>query len=198
MRDRFWLVQRGTFNSNLTDATQFFGHDGLIDLDYMGSAEFEWGAIPKAFRRIMGQRDQYALYITDFETIGGVPFCVFCRKDRYDKVLDAIKKYLDGGYGLKEYSNMREHFKVSGRVSLTANKYTLRTNFWWCIDKADIGPDVDEDFDNLVGDWIAFTGATDRQKAFLRAIDSDYNNWWLKNYTEEEREKEFKNSFCWP
>lgn len=36
------LVQRGKFNK--IDMNDIVGIDSLIDFDYMGSSEFEWGA----------------------------------------------------------------------------------------------------------------------------------------------------------
>lgn len=59
MGKHFWLIQRGSFRA-LETAKKFLGgsFEHLIDPDYMGAAEFEWGAIPRAYRRIMGQYDQ--------------------------------------------------------------------------------------------------------------------------------------------
>lgn len=55
MGKHFWLIQRGSFR-DLKSATKFLGGSPthLINPDYMGAAEFEWGAIPRAYRRIMG------------------------------------------------------------------------------------------------------------------------------------------------
>lgn len=39
----FKLIQRGSFRELDKEFTSLIGRDGLIDLDYMGSAEFEWG-----------------------------------------------------------------------------------------------------------------------------------------------------------
>lgn len=195
MSNKFYLIQRGSFRNNFDTATGLLGGrpDRLIDPDYMGSAEFEWGAIPRAYRRILGQFDKYSLHITDLVTTGGVPFCLYCRDDRYEIILDAIKKYLKEDYRLKEWTNMGVHFKPTPTDEWLRDhyKYQLRTNFWWCIDVASISND---DKFNHVGDWIAFTGATDRQKAFTRIINQDYSTWWTEK-PESEREEEFKESF---
>ena len=47
---KFYLIQRGTFK---TTGEKLTGTNGVVNLDYMGSAEFEWGAIPKAYRRLL-------------------------------------------------------------------------------------------------------------------------------------------------
>lgn len=198
MHDKFRLIQRGEFNNNLDTINSFLGgHPGcLINLDYMGSAEFEWGAIPKAYRRIMGQFDKYSLHITDILTNKGVPFCLYCRDGRYEKVLSAIKKYLDEHYQMKSWTNMHAHFEpfpIDEWLKIH-HKYRLKTNFWWCIDKADLDTDGSGEYDNIIGDWIAFIGGIDRQKAFIRVINRDYSTWWMTK-PEDERKKEYEEAF---
>lgn len=193
--NKFYLIQRGKFRNNLKTATTLAGSSDhhLIDPDYMGAAEFEWGAIPKAYRRIMGQFEKYSLHVTDLVTVGGVPFCLYCRNDRYEVILDAIKKYLNEPYQLKEWSNMCSHFTATPTDDQYI-KHERQTNFWWCIDIANPDADINDTSHNIVGDWIAFTGATDRQNAFAQVIDTDRTSWWLRK-SEEEREKEYKESF---
>lgn len=187
MEKRFWLIQRGSFRA-LDAAKKFLGgsFEHLIDPDYMGAAEFEWGAIPRAYRRIMGQYEQYSLHITDLVTTGGVPLCLYCPDRRYEQILCEIKAYLKDHYCTKEWTNMEAHFETACPRGADHHKYQLKTNFWWCIDEAR----NDED----VGDWIAFIGAADRQNAFKRIIESDYVNWWMKK-SSAEREQDYQESF---
>lgn len=197
MKNKFWLIQRGKFR-DLDTATSFLGgrSECLIDPDYMGAAEFEWGAIPKAYRRILGQFDKYSLHITDLVTTGGVPFCLYCRDDRYDEILEAIKDYLyysNYPYQTKEWTNMHAHFtEPAGEWEKDHRKWQLQTNFWWCIDVSPI--ECEHEWDNPVGDWIAFTGASDRQNAFKQVIQNDYDNWWSKK-TPEDQAEEFNKAF---
>ncbi len=187
MSKHFWLIQRGSFH-NLESATKFLGNSPqhLISLDYMGAAEFEWGAIPKAYRRIMGQYDKYNLHITDLITSNGVPFCLYCMNSRYTQTLEEIKAYLKKPYRTKERTDIDTHFTTKCLFEIDYYKYQLRTNFWWCIDIAKYNDDV--------GDWIAFVGTTDRQNAFKRVINSDYTNWWMKK-PKEDREQDIIDSF---
>lgn len=184
----FWLIQRGSFR-DVKAATEFFDRSsGLIDLDYMGAAEFEWGAIPKAYRRIMGQYEKYSLHITDLVTTGGVPFCLYCMDDKYEQILDEIKVYLEKPYQLKEHTNMEAHFTVEHPWGVDFHKRQLEINFWWCIDY--------NRYDEDIGDWIAFIGAADRQDAFNRVINKDFTSWWIKK-SPEDRNKDFQDSFRW-
>lgn len=197
MSNRFYLIQRGKFRNNLDSATALVGSSDshLINPDYMGSAEFEWGAIPKAYRRIMGQYDQYSLHVTDLVTTRGVPFCVFCKNDHYDKILEAIKLYLKEDYRLKELTNMHVHFtEPKSDWDKEHCKWKLQTNFWWCIDIVKPNADINNPYESVVGDWIAFIGATDRQRCFTQVIGNDHSLWWLRK-TDDERKKEYDDAF---
>lgn len=182
MKQYFYLIQRGTFAKDLNgEFTGLFGsptRGRLIDPDYMGSAEFEWNAIPNAYRRLMYHYEEYKLHVTDLVTVRGVPFCIFCKDKDYPTILQAIKDYIKEPYPLKEYSALREHFVDTKTIQ------PLRTNFWWCIDRKNIG------------NWIAFTGATDRQNKFMSVIDNDYKNWYL-NMDKQTREEEYKKAQSW-
>lgn len=189
--NKFYLIQRGSFNKDFKSATEFFGgrSSHLINGDYMGSAEFEWGAIPKAYRRIMYNFNKYSLHITDLVTVRGVPFCLFCNDMYYEEILNEIKEFIEKPYRLKEHSNLDAHFsEVKHSHDFNYWKYKLKTNFWWCIDIATE--------QHLFGDWIAFIGATDRQKAFSNIIRKDYDTWWM-DLSEEERKHQYQNSISW-
>lgn len=186
MKKHFWLIQRGSFAKDLNNVKSFLNgrSDALVDPDYMGSAEFEWGAIPRAYRRIFDNFNKYKVIVTPLKTVSDVPFCVFCDEDHYDEILEAIKEYLKEDYQLKEWSNMRYHFSTCRSEDLEYVKYCRQTNFWWCIDKGDIG------------DWIAFTGATDRQNKFKEIIKADYKQLW-EDIPESEKENMRKKIYSW-
>lgn len=172
---KFYLIQRGKINKGNT-FNGVTGRDGFVDLDYMGSSEFEWGAIPKAYRRIMGQFEQYSLSETGLKTSKGVPLQIFCRADMCDEIVAEIKAYIQEPYHLKEYSALAEHFKpnLSSDDSWTRNN----TNFWW----------------DIRNDWIAFIGASDRARIFRETIEKDYHDWWLAK-DEATREADLRKAF---
>lgn len=89
----FWLIQRGSFRDLKKEYKGLTGSDGLVDLDYMGSAEFERDAIPRAYRRIMGNRDKYIFhYCTDIKDYRGKIFVIFCKKECAEKIEMEMKK----------------------------------------------------------------------------------------------------------
>lgn len=172
---RFWLIQRGEwnpYNKNIKEITALTGKNGLINLSYMGSSEFEWGTIPRAYRRIMSQFEQYKLMATDITNINGVPLNIYCRGDQYEDIVTSLKDFIKSPYNLKEWTNLDKSFDKAW------TKQT--TSFWWCVDKGN--------------DFMFFFGANDRASDFMKTITNDYENWWLAK-DEEVRKTETKDSF---
>jgi rhodanese-related sulfurtransferase len=173
----FWLIQRGSFNNLQETHTGLTGREGLVYLDYMGSSEFEWGAIPKAYRRIMGQFDDYAHnVISDIKNYKGESLIVFCHKNKVDVIVNELKKFVNKPYRLKEHCGLESHITGEGFWA----KCDLKKDFFWSIDGKEIG------------DWMAFFG-DDKLKPFNAAIKKDYNDWWMAK-SKETREKEYKES----
>ena len=170
----FELIQRGTFKEK---GKYFIGSDGVVSLDYMGSSEFESGAISKALRRLMYHFSEYEVFNTGIYTPEKDELMVFCKKDCSMAIIPAISQYIENPYHLKEYSELekvpkarKEDTSYGGRLS----------NFWWCID-------IKEPY----GNWIAFLQP--HCKILTEAVKNDYQDWWL-NMSPEEREKEYKES----
>ena len=75
----------------------------LFRFDYMGSAEFEWGAVPESFRQIAKERKDYALWEY---TIYDTTFYVIAEKSLKEEVNAVIKKLADKKLYLKESSGV--------------------------------------------------------------------------------------------
>ena len=174
---KFWLIQRGFFEEKGKYLT---GDEGLVTLNYMGSAEFEFGAIPKAFRRLMYHFLDYDVFHTSFFTPDGEELLVFCNKKKSEDIIKAIKYFIENPYHLKEFSQL-ERVTKDKKEEKTSHYYT---NFWWCID----------DNRRYCGDWMAFLSP--KKELFVNAITNDYNDWWLKK-TKKEREEEYHKSLRW-
>lgn len=182
---KMYLVQRGKFRdnvvNNVTKDTFLTGKNGLINLDYMGSAEFEFGAIPASFRIIMHEMENYSLFPNVFSTVRDVPVNVFCRNDQKADVVKTIQDYIEDcdpkkirQYRLKEPIYFEHHM-----IDWYATKDYLKMyyNFWW----------------DIRNHFMFFTGAFDRQNAFYKAIYHDYHNWWMEK-SNTEREDEYENA----
>ena len=92
-KQKFYLIQRGTIRVNPQEKIRFLSgrDDALIDPDYMGSAEFEWGAIPRAYVRVLNRYHEYSIHDTGLKTVQGKTLYLFC----IDKYYNEIWKVLD-------------------------------------------------------------------------------------------------------
>lgn len=52
-----YLIQRAKFRNNVN--TNKSGIDSILEFDYMGSSEFEWGALPKSLAIIRKELNNY-------------------------------------------------------------------------------------------------------------------------------------------
>jgi hypothetical protein len=90
----------GLVNGGLSDeAMQLLG--GIFSFDYMGSAEFEWGAVPKALEYIAKQRKKF---ISGEATINKEPVYYLCYKDIKDYVENLLADLSKDKLQLKELS----------------------------------------------------------------------------------------------
>ena len=167
----FYLIQRGKFNG---DGEQLTGKDGVIDLDYMGSSEFEFGSIPRSYRRILFNFEDFNYYNTNIKTLEGDELILFCNKDYASNTIVSLNEFILTPYQLKEYSELE---KIPNSSIKDKGYKKLRTNFWWCID--------------YNRDWMAFLNS--KGKLFEKGINNDYNNWWLGK-TEDVRKQEYTRS----
>lgn len=191
---KFNLIQRGTFRDECVNNTNtiggFFGggHHNLVDPDYMGSSEFEYGAIPRAYRRFMQKRHDYRLVNLKeemgLENVNGIPFWVYIHREDYGDFIVAFKDYIADlrdrnkirSWHLKEATYIERHLD---RLTFLGRPEMPRGNFWWCIDIRE----------GYVGDWFLFLGAKDRVNALLHAFEHDYTNWWI-NLSDEDRNQD--------
>jgi hypothetical protein len=135
-----WLIQRGTFKK-IPDQ-EIVGLDSLISYDYMGSSEFEWGALPQSLTAICQKWQSYKVNRMDeIQDLNG-NYLYFLSPEIFEEVswhegkstiedLKGIIKNLftkRDSYQLKERSNCYEHIHgdvFSGRIP--------ETNFWWDV-----------------------------------------------------------------
>jgi len=64
----------------------------IFRFDYMGSAEFEFGAVPKALSKIFTDKSNYVVGYIDFANNVNSVVCYICHKDHEQEVQKRIKK----------------------------------------------------------------------------------------------------------
>ena len=146
-----YLIQRGAIKRPLPGPQDAVRLSQAVSLDYMGSSEFEWGALPASFRRLESHPLTFAMRtvysITDTSTGQSRPLKVWsCMTDdefaQYEIQLIKLRK---GEIHTKEYTMFnKDHIK---------SKYD-KTDFWWDIQN-DTMFGFDQDFMDMVGDCVA-------------------------------------------
>ena len=128
-----WLIQRAKINKPLAPpATKL---SDAVRFDYMGSAEFEFGALPESLRRIEKRFESSTICLIDWLTEDSKPLRVFSpfndgEYNEYVDFLDRLRSSPLGFVRLKE----RSEFSLAERSSAFEKGDTsYLSNFWWDI-----------------------------------------------------------------
>ena len=109
----------------------------ICSFDYMGAAEFEFGAVPEALQKIA--KSSIAGTLRKFETIVGDSNKVFviCPAEIMAEVKVLLNKlYNDKEVRLKEHCGLREYFKGSpyGKTPNVPSEYDKKNCGWLELD----------------------------------------------------------------
>lgn len=120
------------------------GIDQILQFDYMGSSEFEWGALPKALKRIRENISEYTYFQYSFKKHPTKVVTVFCKKEQQDFIGNILEQLADREIRLKEYCDLDKF--------ITGEKYGH--DFWWDIDNDwmfwKLYPDFESKFKQLI------------------------------------------------
>jgi hypothetical protein len=138
---RPYLVQRGKIRRPLVDGR----FSDAVNLDYMGSAEFEWGALPKSLRALQAQVDAIKITVDPRITENEKSVRVLHTFDEatFEEYFTYLLKMRADTHNMKELSHFEE-----GRT-----KYHLETDFWWDVDNH-VMWSFDKVFMNRLGDVL--------------------------------------------
>lgn len=138
-----YLVQRGNFNDikNITNSG-VFGRENMINLDYMGAAEFEYGAIPRSLSRMAKNQANGSFIIKDtgMKSVKGKSLFIACDNEgTFEEAKKEIQKYLDdradihsiSKYCLKEY--ILFEYQMLEWYNKNSDSYDRRFDFWFDI-----------------------------------------------------------------
>ena len=124
---RSYLVQRGTFKHHNKD--EITGIDSLISWDYMGSAEFEFGALPQSLGRIISSWGKYEAVETPLENKDGIKIMLLCPKDKSQESIQCVIDVSQKKHRTKESVHLQEYLEGKNKK----DSY-YRANFWWDIE----------------------------------------------------------------
>lgn len=114
-----YLIQRATFDERENKS----GIDSILNFDYMGSAEFEFGALPKSLGRI---RNELGVYVYLDIPIKNKTVTVFCKESQKTEVKNYLIELAENKPHLKEFSGF--NIFING-----SEFFKDRTDFWWDI-----------------------------------------------------------------
>ena len=124
-----YLIQRAEFE--IRDHKE--GIDSIINLDYMGSSEFEWGELPKSLKRIRAEINEYTYLDVP---IKDKVITVFCKESQKSEVKTYLEKLAENKMVLKERSEFNTYINPSKYDLEWQTKHDRghEIDFWWDID----------------------------------------------------------------
>ena len=124
-RHKCWLVQSGVFKDDIEEIN---GRNSIVNLNYMGSAEFEWGALPQSTQRMLTNIDFYDVFpFPQYENTKGEPLMVYAPKMFIEHIAQIVDELAQGkNYRLKERCTLPEYLKGERTYNYA--------NFWWDIE----------------------------------------------------------------
>jgi hypothetical protein len=103
----------------------------------MGSAEFEWGALPKSLKRIRENKIEYVEFEFIFKNFEDTPIRVLCKESDKEILPKILVKLANKEIQLKEYCDLKESLR----------DYYNSSDFWWDIDNDFFFWKSDKEFD---------------------------------------------------
>lgn len=119
-----YCIQRGKFENR--EGKQ--GIDSLLSFDYMGSSEFEFGALPSSLKRVRANLSNYIQFQYSFTKYPSKVVTVFCTKEQQEFIGDILEKLALSQIRLKEFSAFDLYINDDGY-------YKDKFDFWWDIDQ---------------------------------------------------------------
>lgn len=124
---RPWLVQRASLRSSRP--AQITGIDSLFRFHYMGSAEFEFGGLPKSLRRVTAKLDKYLARNSGIVSAAASPAMIICdAADKHAQASAFLMALSQDKAPLKECSYFDRNL-----AGLKPDDYA-KTDLWWDID----------------------------------------------------------------
>ena len=146
-----YLIQRGTIERPL-DNYKDVRLSKAVDLDYMGSAEFEFGALPKSFRAMEAMADNAKLTVMTVPKGDTNQNTLFVFHFFNDEELEQYKGYL---IELRNSARPKS-FSLKERTSfnIERSKYEQKIDFWWDI-RNHVMWSFDKDFMDNIHNLVA-------------------------------------------
>lgn len=170
---KFDLIQRGKFR-NIKEESEITGLDSVVEYDYMGSSEFEFGALGESLSAIM-ELYENKKFVPCRIAIRGIPFLLYMNADKTGESAEIQDLFNNPNkYRLKEYLGIEHFFEGKSIERLkrnckkkveTVDNYSYR-DFWWDIEN----------------DWFVLPIGPYYQSLVDKALRKLEDRKWLKEY----------------
>ncbi len=124
-----YLVQRCTPKIKLYAGEKVSDY---MSLDYMGSAEFEFGAIPKSIRKLANK--DLVIQRMPYMNKKGKKVVIHVLADR-EEMKEAIQQLFDHLEPTEPYGNRLKELNSFRPRVLGTTGYDRQETFWWCVDE---------------------------------------------------------------
>lgn len=143
-----YLIQRCMLREPIGEIT---GFDSVFKCDYMGSAEFEFGALLKSLRRVVAQN--WYVFDTNFKSDDGRGlFIVACAGAQKNQILPLIPQLIERKIRTKEGTRLKE--------AIAGGEFAIKFVMWWDIEN----------------DWFLCLGK-DVARLLIKSIDALRMKW---------------------
>lgn len=130
MRETPWLIQRMNLKETTVPSPSI---DELLSFDYMGSAEFEFGALPKSLKQMTSVVDDIEVFgMKQYKAFDGKMICLICTKEQFEIYKEFIPGLIDDKYRLKEWTKLRD--RIQGEMFGSPLREDQLKMAWWDID----------------------------------------------------------------
>ncbi len=147
-----YLVQRCRFKDTPND--KITGWDSLFNNDYMGSSEFEFGALPKSLKQLLKNRGAYVCIDSGIKAKDGKSLMLFC----LPSVVSDVKEFLISKSENEHTISTKEGVWL--KEALSGDSGWVNCNAWWDVENH----------------WVAFMGEENEERIEL-ALDRLEAKW---------------------
>lgn len=121
-----YLIQSGYFKHNIHNIE---GRKSIINLNYMGSSEFEGDALFDSTKRMLVNMEFYDVFsFPNYVNKKGEPLMVYAPKMFIEHISNIVDRLANSSYGLKEYCTLND------AVYNHAQTFKTKDDFWWDIE----------------------------------------------------------------
>lgn len=126
-----YLIQRMSFKKNPSGDSI----DGIFELDYMGSAEFEFGALPKSLKKMTKTCDDLTFeFIKSIKNYKNQGFCLIGLPGDIEDYKGFIDKLVNDDLRTKEMVKLKEAIDGKDSLGRPIEESFNKTEAWWDID----------------------------------------------------------------